>query len=196
VTAATTPPATASPTSDPAATAALARAATVAARTRSFSFRATEVLGGATSHATSVRGSVVRGQGVTYVLTANGRTSQVVRIAGATYVRPVPGAWSKLRKPRPVTDPAGTLLAVLRGLTEVSLRTAGTTQLVSGWLPAAAAKTAQLPAAATPARVDVTLDSTGHVTKLVVMTSSAATGVRLTTSYRNFGGAPPLKPPV
>jgi hypothetical protein len=195
---ATTPSASpsASPTSDPAAVAALARAASVASSTRSFSFRASEVLAGQSSHATSIRGSVVRGQGVTYLLTANGRTSQVVRISGATYVRPVPGTWSKLRKPRPVTDPAGTLLAVLTGLTDISLRTAGTAQIVSGSLPATTAKAAQLPASATPARVDVTLDAAGHVTKLVVVTSSGSTAIRLTTSYTNFGRVKPLKAPV
>lgn len=73
------------------ATAALTRAVAAVTATRSFTFVATEVLSGDASHATSVRGSVVRGQGVSYVLTANGRSSQVVRIAGATYVRPVPG---------------------------------------------------------------------------------------------------------
>ena len=61
--------------------------------------------------------------------------SVLVRIAGATYVRPIPGRWSKLRKPRPVTDPAGTLLAVLRGLRDVSIRTVGSAQVVSGSLP-------------------------------------------------------------
>lgn len=178
------------------ALAALAQAENVVRATRSFSFVATEVLSGDASHATSLHGSVVRGQGVSYTLTANGRTSQVVRLAGATYVRPVPGRWSKLRKPRPVTDPAGTLLAVLRGLTDPSVRTAGVTQIVSGSLPASAAKAAQLPAAAVPARVEITLDLTGHVTKLVVTTSSGSTGVTLTTSYGNFGKVAALKPPV
>lgn len=176
--------------------AALARAEAAVGSTRSFTFVATEVLSGNASHATSVRGSVVRGQGVSYVLTANGRTSQVIRIAGATYVRPIPGRWSKLRKPRPVTDPAGTLLAVLRGLTQVSARSAGSAQVVTGSLPATAAKAAQLPAGTTPAQVQVTLDPAGHVTKLVVTTASGATQITLTTSYANFGLVKPLKPPV
>jgi hypothetical protein len=190
------PSATATPTADAAAMAALARAQTVVLATRSFSFAATEVLSGSSSHATSVRGSVVRGQGVTYVLTANGRTSQVVRIAGATYVRQVPGKWSKLLKPRPVNDPASSLLAVLRGLTDVSLQTVGTTQVVSGSLPPAAAKAAQLPAESTPAHVGVTLDANGHVTKLVIATQSGTTALMLTTSYGSFGRVKPLKAPV
>ena len=185
---------TASPGAD--AAAALARAVSAVTATRSFTFVATEVLSGDASHATSVRGSVVRGQGVSYVLTANGRSSQVVRIAGATYVRPVPGRWSKLRKPRPVSDPAGTLLAVLRGLAQPVLRTAGTTEIVSGSLPPAAAKAAQLPAGSMPAQVQVTLDAAGHVTKLVVTTQSGATDITLTTSYANFGRVKPLKPPA
>jgi hypothetical protein len=189
-------PTTSSPTADSAAMAALASAETAVTSTRSFTFVATEVLTGGASHATSVHGSVVRGQGVSYVLTANGRTSQVVRIAGATYVRPVPGRWSKLRKPRPVTDPAGTLLAVLRGLRDMSVRTVGSAQVVSGSLPAAAATAAQLPAGSTPARVAVTVDAAGHVTKLVVTTVSGSTTVTLTTSYANFGQVKPLKPPV
>jgi hypothetical protein len=188
--------ASASPPTDDAASVALSRAEAVVTATRSFTFNATEVLSGDASHATSVRGSVVRGQGVSYVLVANGRTSQVVRIAGATYVRPVPGKWSKLRKPRPVSDPAGTLLAVLRGLTQPSVRTNGAAQVVEGSLPTAAAKAAQLPAGPTPARVQVTLDAAGHVTKLVVTTASGSTQVTLTTSYAGFGRVKPLKPPV
>lgn len=183
--------ASASPSADVAASAALARAETVVAATRSFTFTATEVLSGDASHATSVEGSVVRGQGVAYTLTANGRVSQVVRITGATYVRSVPGRWSKLRKPRPVTDPAGTLLAVLRGLTQLSLHA----NVVDGSLPTEAAKAAQLPTGSTPARVEVTLDAAGHVTKLVVTTASGATDVTLTTSYASFGKVTPLKPP-
>jgi hypothetical protein len=190
------PSASSSPTVDAAATAALTHAESVVRSTKSFRFTATELLSGDASHATSVRGSVVRGQGVGYTLTANGRTSQVVRIAGATYVRPVPGRWSKLRKPRPVTDPANTLLAVLRGLTAVSLRTEGAAQVVTGSLPPAATKAAQLPVASTPAQVVVTLGPTGHVAKLVVTTMSGSTNVTLTTSYRDFGRILPLKPPV
>jgi len=180
---------------DAAATAALARAEAVVRATRSFAFVATEVFSGNASHTTSVHGSVVRGQGVTYVLVANGRTSQVVRLAGATYVRSVPGHWSKLRKPRPVTDPASTLLAVLTGLTDPSVRAAGTAQVVSGSLPPAAAKAAQLPSESAAA-ITVTIDAAGHVTKVVVSTSSGGTGVTLTTSYAGFGKVPPLKPPV
>jgi hypothetical protein len=183
-------------TSDPAAAAALERTSRVVRATRSFTFAATEILSGAASHATKVHGSVVRGQGVTYVLTANGRTSQVVRIAGATYVRPVPGHWSKLSKPRPVTDPAGTLLAVLRGLTQLSIRDAGGTRIVGGLLTSTAAKAAQLPVGPTPAQVAVTLDPAGHVTKLVVLTASGSTQITLTTTYGGFGKVKPLKPPV
>jgi hypothetical protein len=181
---------------DAAAAAALHRAETVTAATKSFTFAATEVLSGDTSHATSLRGNVVRGQGVSYVLTANGRTSQVVRVAGATYVRPVPGSWSKLRKPRPVSDPAGTLLAVLRGLAQASVHTDGSTQVVDGTLPAAAAKAAQLPASPTPAHVQVILDAAGHVSRLAISTTSGGTSVTLTTTYATFGQVKPLKAPV
>ena len=175
---------------------ALARAEAVVTATRSFSFVATEVLSGDASHATSLQGSVVRGQGVSYTLTANGRTSQVVRLAGATYVRAVPGRWSKLRKPRPVNDPAGTLLAVLRGLTDVSLRAAGPARVVSGLLPVAAATAAQLPAGSAPAHVEITLDAAAHVIKLVVTTTSGGTDVTLTTTYASFGRVQPLKAPA
>lgn len=101
-----------------------------------------------------------------------------------------------MRKPRPVTDPAGTLLAVLRGLGQPALRTDGATEIVSGSLPPAAAKTAQLPAGSMPAVVQVTLDAAGHVTKLVVTTTSGATDITLTTAYADFGRVKPLKPPV
>lgn len=200
-TTASRPPAAAPTTSpatlDAAASAALARAEKVVAATRSFTFSATEVLSGdVLSHAASVRGSVVRGQGVSYTLDANGRLSQVVRVAGATYVRAVPGRWSKLVKPRPVSDPASTLVAVLRGLTQTSLRTSGAARVVTGSLPAAAAKAAQLPASPAPAHVEVTLDAAGHVTKLVVTTTSGGTAVTLTTTYAGFGAVRPLKPPV
>jgi hypothetical protein len=180
-----------------AAVAVLQKAETVATATRSFTFVATEVISGAGSHATTVRGNVVRGQGVSYVLTANGRTSQVVRLKAGTYVRAVPGRWSKLRKPRPVTDPIGSLLAVLHGATTPAVRQTATGSVVEAQLPAAAAKAAQLPATVQPSRLQITTDTAGHVVRLVVTTTvtSGAT-VTLTTTYAAFGAVRPLKPPA
>jgi hypothetical protein len=190
---------TASSTADSAAVAAVRHAVTVAAATHSFRFVATEVLSGDATHATVVRGSVVRSQGVSYVLTANGHSTQVVRIKGATYVRKVPGAWEHLRTPAPVVDPIGSLLAILNGLDGAGSTPSGTTVVVTGNLSMAAATTAQIPTTpGHPPRVSITIDAAGDITRLVVTTTArgGATAVTLTTTYTAFNTVAPLKPPV
>ena len=171
---------TASSTGDSAAVAAIRHAITVSAATRSFRFVASEVLSGDATHATVVRGSVVRSQGVSYVLTANGHTTQVVRIKGATYVRKVPGAWERLRTPAAVVDPIGSLLAILNGLDGAGSTTTGTAVVVTGNLSTAAATTAQIPT--TPGhqpRVSITIDAAGMYLRICCRNPSSSLGAMM-----------------
>lgn len=184
--------------SDALAIAALAHAEQVVLTTASFRFVATEVLSGDTSHATTVRGDVVRAQGVRYTLSANGHTTEVVRIKTATYVRTVPGAWKRLRKAEAVVDPVGSLLTLLRGLGNLTMKAAGTSDVVTGQLSESAAKSAQIPTSVGhPANVALTLDAVGHVTRVLVSTTArgGATAVTLTTAYSGFGAVAPLRAP-
>jgi hypothetical protein len=175
----------------------LARAASTLAGDSSYRFDATETVAAKTPVTTHVAGSVVRTQGVSYSLTVGRTTTQVVRITGATFVRKVPGKWSRLHTARPVADPTASLAAVLRGLTDATLADATT---VAGVLPSAAAKAAGIPTAADPAQVTVTVDAAGHVTRLTVHTSTQAgatpVAVTLVTSYSAFGRVPALRRPV
>src|SRR3954453_167820 len=119
--ASTRPTATVTPnpaaTTNPATANLLGGGATVSARLHAYTFSAIETVHVAKTVRSVIRGRLIRGRGVTYTLVAAGRTTQVVRIRNATYVRGVPGKWSRLRRPRPVADPSATLVKVLRGIT-------------------------------------------------------------------------------
>jgi len=193
-----TPSATPSAASSSAAAGALVQRAAVAlAKVRSYRFDALETVNAASSATTRVTGSVVRTQGVAYTLTVGRTRTQVIRLHAGTYVRKVPGAWARLQKPRPVSDPTATLSAVLHGLTDVKLVGA---QTVDGTLPPAAASKAGIPTSDAPAQASLTLDALGHVVRLVVRTTTTANthsvAVTLVTSYTGFDGVPTLRPPV
>jgi hypothetical protein len=175
----------------------LAKAVTTLSADSSYRFDAVETVAAKTPVTTHVSGAVVRNSGVSYMLTAGHTTTQVLRIKGATYVRKLPGKWAKLQKPRPVADPTTTLAAILHGLTGANSVNATT---VAGTMPAAAAKSAGIPAGSEPAQVTVTTDAAGHVTRVTVHTSTQAgstpVAVTLVTSYSAFDRVPALHRPV
>jgi hypothetical protein len=194
------PSSTPTATTDAAAVTALAQAQTTLRSDRSYRFDATVVIATTHSLAQRITGSVVRNQGVAYTFTSGRNREQVVRLRGATYVRVLPGKWSKLRKPRPVTDPTASLLAVLRGIQAPHVTGAGQ---VTGVLDAAAAKTAGVPTVpGARAAVVVTLDAAHHVTRLTIDTKSRTTNatasvpIKVSTSYSAFNRVPALHKPV
>lgn len=179
----------------------LAKAQSTLAAETSYQFDATESVAAKTPVTTHLVGAVVRNQGVSYTLTVGRTTTQVVRITTATYVRKVPGKWARLKTPRTIADPTGSLLAVLRGLAGATVAsTDATSTTLAGTLPATAAKAAGIPVNGEPAQVTVTVDPAGHVTRLTVHTSTQAgttpVAVTLVTSYSAFGRVPALRRPV
>jgi hypothetical protein len=188
------------PPVDPAARAALRHAAAVTAKVRSYSFTArTVVQANQTVHST-ITGRVVRGNGLTYRLTTGKQRTQVVRLPSGTYVRQVPGKWSRLTHPRRVVNPTHSLLAVVRGLTPTDVAESGHGQVVRGSLTAAAAAKAGLPHDRGLVHAAVRIDRHGRVVGLVVRTHTAAgataVGVVVRSSYLRFGRARPVHPPV
>src|SRR4051812_23311495 len=137
--------AAAAPTADPAAARTLRRAIAATAHERSYTFAAHTTVRAKGAARTAIRGRVVRGNGVAYRLTAGNRVTQVVRIHRGTYVRQVPGRWSRLAHPRVVSDPSDTLLAVLRGMSPVGVEGPAGRRVVRGALTGRAAGRAGLP---------------------------------------------------
>jgi hypothetical protein len=144
-------------------------------------------------------GSVVRGEGLSYLLTVDGRRTQVVRLRRATYVRAVPHHWSKLRQSRRLLDPTATLLRILRALRAEQMSRTGGDIVVRGSLAAPAARLAGLPAN-TPALVSVTVDRGARVRRLVVHSATQAgsqgVDVQIVSEYLDFGAVPRIQAPV
>jgi hypothetical protein len=197
----TSPSPVSSATTDTRVAQVLAKAESTLAADASYRFDATETVAAKTPVTTRLVGAVVRRQGVSYTLTVGRTSTQVVRVKAATYVRKVPGKWSRLHTPRKVADPTASLIAVLRGLAggSIASSTAQATT-VAGTLSASAAKAAGIPAGTEPAQVTVGVDAAGHVTRLTVHTSTQAgttsVAVTLVTSYSAFGRVPALRRPV
>ncbi|MDQ1695473.1 MAG: hypothetical protein QOJ03_826 [Frankiaceae bacterium] len=149
---------------------------------------------------TTIRGRLVRGNGVAYRLVVGKHRTQVVRIRRGTYVRKVPGRWSRLNHARAVVNPTKTLLAVLRGLIPTALTSVGGRSRIEGRLAPAAAKKAGIPTDNRPASVVVTLDRAARVTLLAVSTSTKAgtnsVTVTVRSTYRGFGHARHIVAPV
>lgn len=178
---------------------ALRRAAHATSALREFSFTAATTLAAKQTVRTTLAGRVVRGTGVAYRLTVGGKQSQVIRIRNATYVRPVPGQWAKVAKPRAVVHPDTTLLELLNRLTPtaVSFR-AGVTRVVGVLAPGAAAAVG-IPATGAPAAARVLIDRQGRVVAVALRgTATAGTHVvhvSVVTHYGHFGHVPPIRHP-
>ena len=166
---------------------------------RSYSFTADEQVVAASTQRTHLAGSLVRGQGLTYRLTVGHKTTQVVRLRTATYVRVVPRRWSRLRHPRRLLNPTASLLQILRGLQPLRIASSHAVTAVHGVLPPAAARASGLPADKA-ADVTVTMDGRGRVVVLDVRTSARVSGhdvkVWLRTAYSDFGHVARIRRPV
>ena len=167
---------------------------------KSYRFDATEVVWVRTPVTTRLTGAVVRGQGLSYTLTVGKAHTQVIRLASATYVRTVPGRWSRRRKPSSLTDPTRSLAAVLAGLTAPQLQADSSGHIITGTLPSTAAKAAGIPANATGAQIAVTVNNADQVLLVTVRTATTAGArtvpVTLTTHYSSFDHVPPLRRPA
>ena len=197
----TTPaPGVTSPAPNPAAARTLAAAAKVMQRARSYRFDVDERLVAASTLRTRLIGSLIRGQGLTYLFTVGRKRTEVVRLRHATYVRAVPRRWSRLRKPRRLANPTATLLAVLRGMSPMALRSDGRSRVVSGTLTGSAASKAGLPPTDRPVDVVVTLDRAGHVTALRLTAHTTASGhdvlIAVRGAYSGFGQVRRIRRPV
>jgi hypothetical protein len=184
---------------DPHAARAIDQAAVVMGRMQAYRFVADEQISAATRLRTHLAGSVVRGQGLAYRLTVGGKTTQVVRLRSATYVRVVPHRWSRLQHSRRLVDPTATLLQILHGLRPTGLATSHGFTAVHGTLPPPAARAAGLPATR-PAEVTVTIDPHGRVVAVDLRTTTQVSErevtVRLRTSYEAFGDVGAIRRPV
>ena len=189
------------PTAPPANPAAK-KAVTTALRTmrsvRSYRFVVDERLVAGSAANSRLVGALVRGQGLTYRLKVGRRTTEVVRLRAATYVRVVPRRWSRLHRPHRLADPTASLFQILNAMVPVAIGHSNHIAAVNGFLAVAAARAAGLPASR-PADVTVTMDSRGRVIALDVDTVTQAAGrdvkVRLRATYTGFGTVTRIRPP-
>ena len=192
-------PSASAPTTDQRAVAVIAAAAHAMQRVHSYRFTADERIVAASGQRSHVSGGLVRGQGLTYRLTVGHRTTQVVRLRKATYVRVVPHAWSRLRHPRKLMNPTASLLQILHALQPVRLATSHGVKAVHGVLAPAAARAAGLPATKA-GNVTVTIGPGDRVVALNVRTTTRTGGrdvtVQLRTAYSGFGQVRPIRKPA
>jgi len=187
------------PSVAPAAAKAVARAAAQTKALHEFSFAATTTVAANQPEHARLVGRLIEGRGIAYRLTVNHKRTQVIRVRRATYVRQVPGHWSKLAKPRAIAHPTSTLLALLHGMTATSVVRVGGGTRVDGALSPAVGRQVGIPTTTTPATAMVVIDRHNHVTAVTLRATTTAGGhqVRLSvvTHYRNFGHVPPITRP-
>lgn len=201
--------ASASTTTSPAGTAASTsaaarlahRAIAVTERLHSYAFAATTTVAAGHASRSLLTGRVVAGEGIAYRLVTGGRRTEVVRTRHATYVRKLPGRWSRLAHPRPVVDPTADLVAILRDLASGRLTTdaAGHRQ-IHQVITAGQARAAKLPTDGGGVNVMAVFDGADRVTLLDITTSARAGAhnatITVRTSYSRFGHAAGIRPPA
>jgi hypothetical protein len=184
---------------DPRAARAITHAASVMQQMRSYRFVADEQIIATTRLRTHLAGSLVRGQGLAYRLTVGSKTTQVVRLRSATYVRVVGHHWSQLHHPRRLVNPTATLRQILGAMRPTGLAISHGITAVHGVLTPTAAKAAGLPAIR-PAEVTVTVDPQGRVIAVDLRTTTLAAGrdvtVRLRSTYNGFGQVDRIRKPI
>jgi hypothetical protein len=175
---------------DPAAAKALHRAVVATNALHAFSFTARTTLDANQTVRSSLSGRVVSGRGIAYRLSVGGKRTQVIRIRHATYVRSVPGGWSKLAKPRAVVHPSATLVALLTGMTPTFVSHPKQETRVVGTLPPGPAKAAGVPVSGAPARAVVVIDKHNRVVQVALRSTANAGGhtvrVAVATHYGDF----------
>ena len=142
---------------------------------------------------------MVRGTGVAYRLTVGNKQTQVIRIRNATFVRPVPGQWSKLAKPKAIVHPDATLLALLSRLTPTAVSFHSGETRVTGVVAPGAAASVGIPATGAPAAASVVIDNQGHVVAITLRGTATAGShvvhVSVVTHYGHFGHVQPIRRP-
>jgi hypothetical protein len=177
----------------------LHKAVTVTHALREFSFTAATTLAANQTVHTSLTGRLIRGKGIAYRLTVGHKKTSVIRVRAGTYVRPVPGKWSKLATPKTVVNPTTTLLALLNGITPTGVSHPSGNTRVDGVLAPAAAKAVGVPATGSPANAVVLIDRHGRVIA-VTLRGTATVGSRVVhvsviSRYSHFGHVQPIKHP-
>lgn len=191
-----TPPVRATAPRDPRAEAARVRALAATKALRSYAFSSVASVGG---DRTSVTGKATLPSDVTYVLTKGKSKQQVVRVAGTTYLRSLPGSWQRLRQAQKAGSPLAGLLSALNSAEALTLDASG--RHLAGTIAPARAASAGLVKArlSTPVTVTFVLDGAGRVSAFDLRTDvhTAARTVPLTehTSYDRFNRTPKVTAP-
>jgi hypothetical protein len=164
-----------------------------------FAFMASTTLAANQTVKTTLIGRVIRGNGIDYRLTVGNRTTQVIRVHSGTYVRQVPGKWSKLTTPKAIVNPAGTLLALLQEMTPTGVSHPSGNTRVDGVVAPAAAKAVGIPATGSPANAVVLIDRHGRVIAVTLRGTAKAGSkvvhVSVVSRYSHFGHVKPIHHP-
>lgn len=175
------------------------QALTATGAVRQFSFTAATTLAANQTVRTTLSGRVIRGKGIAYRLTVGQKKTQVIRVHSGTYVRQVPGKWSKLATPKAIVNPTSTLLALLKGMTPTGVSHPSGNTRIDGVLPTSAAKSVGIPATGSPANAVVLIDRHGHVIAVSLRgTDTVGTKVvhiSVTSRYGHFGHVQPIHHP-
>jgi len=166
---------------------------------RQFSFTASTTLAAKQTVHTSLTGRLIRGKGIAYRLTVGHKKTQVIRVRTGTYVRSVPGKWSKLATAKSVVNPTATLLDLLQEMTPTGVSHPSGNTRVDGVLAASAAKAVGIPATGSPANAVVLIDRHGRVIAVTLRGKATAGSnvvrVSLVSRYNHFGHVQPIHRP-
>jgi hypothetical protein len=177
----------------------LQKAVTTTRAIHQFSFAASTTLAANQTVHTTLTGRVIRGKGIAYQLKVGNRKTQVIRVHAGTYVRQVPGTWSKLATPKAIVNPAGTLLALLEKMTPTGVSHPSGNTRVDGVVPAAAAKSVGIPATGAPAHAVVLIDRHGRVIAVTLRGTATAGSkvvhVSVVSRYSHFSHVKPIRHP-
>jgi hypothetical protein len=184
------------------ATTAIAEAISATQALRAYSFSAIQDVRGSHQTRSTLTGQAIRPASVGYVLLADGRRTQVIRLQKAIYLKVGSGHWSRAKSTASPVDPASSLIKLLRAVQAPTVSSAGPSQMVlHSVIPATATRAAGLAAGSGAADVTITLNAHHQVTRLQIRADVARPGnatahVSLVTDYGSFNAVPPLKPPV
>lgn len=164
---------------------------------RSYAFGAVTQVG---PDRTTVTGRAQLPSTVAYEVAKGAARQQVVRVAGQTYVRSLPGTWKRLVKPARAASPLAGLVSALGAASGLVLDHNGTR--LRGTMTEAQAAASHLVAGAAlaqPVSVTFLLDGTGRVTSFVMATAIRTAGrtvpVVERSQYGRFDTAPPIAAP-
>ena len=164
-----------------------------------FAFTASTTLAANQTVRTMLTGRVIRGKGIAYQLKVGNRKTEVIRVHAGTYVRQVPGKWSKLVKPKAIVNPTGTLLALLKEMTPTAVSHPSGNTRVDGVVAAASAKAVGIPATGSPANAVVLINKRGRVIAVTLRGTATAGSkvvhVSVISRYSHFSHVRPIHHP-